>query len=105
MQQKVSIERVLSMILAFLVASIIFGDLHIFNLGKLVYRVTNDMTNSCSAGGQRESRLRTSRTSSASTTPKLASIIFYIGTPLSLLRINYDFYSQEMYSYNSSRGL
>ena len=37
---------------------------------------------------QRESRLRTSRTSSASTTPKLASIIFYIGTPLSLLRIN-----------------
>ena len=49
MQQKVSIERVLSMILAFLVASIIFGDLHIFNLGKLVYRVTNDMTNSCSA--------------------------------------------------------
>ena len=47
--QKVSIERALSMILAFLVASIIFGDLHIFNLGKLVYRVTNDMTNSCSA--------------------------------------------------------
>ena len=47
--QKVSIERALSMILAFLVASLIFGDLHIFNLGKLVYRVTNDMTNSCSA--------------------------------------------------------
>ena len=47
--QKVSIERALSMFLAFLVASIIFGDLHIFNLSKLVYRVTNDMTNSCSA--------------------------------------------------------
>ena len=45
--QKVSIERALSMILAFLLASIIFVDLHIFNLGKLVYRVTNGMTNSC----------------------------------------------------------
>ena len=47
--QKVSIERALSMILAFLLASIIFVDLHIFNLRKLVYRVTNGMTNSCSA--------------------------------------------------------
>ena len=47
--QKVSIERALSMILAFLLASIIFVALHIFNLRKLVYRVTNGMTNSCSA--------------------------------------------------------
>ena len=86
--QKVSIERALSMILAFLLASIIFVDLHI--LRKLVYRVTDKFVQ----GSQSESRLRTSRTSNASTTPKLASIIFYIGTPLSLLRINYDFYSQ-----------
>ena len=42
-------ERALSMILAFLLASVIFVDLHIFNLSKLVYRVTNVMTNSCSA--------------------------------------------------------
>ena len=44
---KVSIERALIMILAFLLASIIFVDLHIFNLRKLVYR--NGITNSRSA--------------------------------------------------------
>ena len=34
---------------SFLLASIIFVDLHIFNFWKLVYRVTDGMTNSCSA--------------------------------------------------------